>query len=159
MKKNSPCNWTTESQQAFETPKQCCSSTPILIQPDVTKPFQLETDASLAACGAILSQQGSDRHWHPVAFLSKSFIEAECNYDIYDRELLAIIKALEEWHHYLEGSPHPITIISDHKNLTIFREVHKLTRQQARWALFLTHFNFIIKHMAGTQAKADALTS
>jgi len=70
---------------------------PILIQPDISKPFQLETDTSLTVCGAILLQQDNDMHWHPVAFLSKSFIEAECNYDIYDHKLLAIIKALEEW--------------------------------------------------------------
>jgi hypothetical protein len=94
-----------------------------------------------------------------VAFMSKSFIEAERNYDIYDRELLAIIKALEEWRHYLEGSPHKIEILSDHKNLEVFREARKLSRRQARWALFLTRFDFHITHVAGKSAgKPDALS-
>ena len=101
---------------------------PVLVQPDPFAPFRLECNASKKACGAVLSQRGDDGLWHLVAFMSKSFIEAECNYDIYDRELLAIIKALEEWRHYLEGSPHDIEILSDHKNLEIFKEAQKLSR-------------------------------
>ena len=95
---------------------------PVLIQPNPFAPFQLECDASKKACGTVLSQKSDDGLWHPVAFMSKSFIEAEWSYDIYDQELLAIIKALKEWHHYLEGSPHDIEILSDHKNLEIFKE-------------------------------------
>ncbi len=91
--------------------------------------------------------------------MSKSFIEAERNYNIYDRELLAIIKALEEWRHYLEGSPHTIDILSDHKNLKIFKETRKLSRRQVRWALYLSRFNFQITHTPGKNAgKPDALS-
>jgi RNase H-like domain found in reverse transcriptase/Integrase zinc binding domain/Chromo (CHRromatin Organisation MOdifier) domain/Integrase core domain len=111
------------------------------------------------ACGAVLSQKGSDSLWHPVAYMSKSFIEAERNYNIYDRELLAIICALEEWRYYLEGSPHPIEILSDHKNLEIFKEARKLSRRQARWSLYLSRFNFTITHVSGTMiGKPDALS-
>ena len=77
-------------------------------------------------------------------------IEAERNYEIYDKELLAIIRALEEWRHYLEGSPHDIEIWTDHKNLEYFREAHKLNRRQARWALYLTRFHFKLYHKPGT---------
>src|SRR5882762_8168177 len=132
---------------------------PVLVQPDPFAPFRLECNASKKACGAVLSQKGDDGLWHPVAFMSKSFIEAERNYDIYDRELLAIIKALEEWRHYLEGSPHDIEILSDHKNLKIFKEARKLSRRQARWALYLSRFHFTITHVPGrSMGKPDALS-
>ena len=67
-----------------------------------------------------------------ISYVSKTFSPAERNYEIYDRELLAIIQALEEWHHYIQGSPHTTTILSDHKNLTYYREAQKLNRRQAR---------------------------
>src|SRR5882757_5839249 len=91
--------------------------------------------------------------------MSKSFIQAERNYDIYNRELLAIIRALEEWRHYLEGSPHDIEILTDHKNLEVFKEARKLSCRQARWALYLTHFHFHLIHVPGKMAgKPDALS-
>jgi hypothetical protein len=90
--------------------------------------------------------------------MSQSFIQAECNYDIHDRELLAIIKALKEWHHYLKGTPHPIDIRTDHKNLEIFQTARQLTRRQARWALLLSCFDFQITHIPGKQAtQPDAI--
>jgi hypothetical protein len=157
--KNQKWVWGEEQNHAFETLRQRFMEAPVLIQPDVMAPFRLECDASKRACGAVLSQQGDDGHWHPVAFMSKSFIEAERNYDIYDRELLAIIRALEEWRHYLEGSPHKIEILSDHKNLEVFKEARKLTRRQARWALYLSRFDFQITHVAGrTAGKPDTLS-
>jgi RNase H-like domain found in reverse transcriptase len=136
--KNTPWIWGTIEQQAFKTLKTCFTTAPVLIQPDPLAPFRLECDASKMVCGAVLSQKGEDLLWHPIAYMSKSFIEAERNYDIYDRELLAIIRALEEWRHYLEGSPHPIEILSDHKNLEVFKEARKLSRRQARWSLYLS---------------------
>ena len=90
---------------------------------------------------------------HPVAFLSKSLNEHERNYEIYDKELLAMIRALEEYRHYLEGHPEPVEIWSDHLNLTYFRQAQKLTRRQARWSLFLSHFNFVLKHRPGKTVK------
>jgi hypothetical protein len=158
-KKDTPWTWGSLQQQSFDNMKARFTDAPVLLQPDLSTPFRLECDASKFACGAVLSQQGEDGLWHPVAFMSKSFIEAERNYDIYDRELLAIIRALEEWRHYLEGSPHPVEILSDHKNLEVFREARKLSRRQARWALFLTRFNFHITHVSGkTAGKPDALS-
>ncbi len=115
-----PWTWGPLQQQSFDAMKARFSDAPVLLQPDISSSFRLECDASKFACGAVLSQRGEDGLWHPVAFMSKSFIEAERNYDIYDRELLAIIKALEEWRHYLEGSPHQLEILSDHKNLEVF---------------------------------------
>src|SRR5882762_1897438 len=158
-KKVNPWHWGKPEQDAFDQLKQHFLEAPILIQPDLTAPFRLECDASMYASGAVLSQCSSDGLWHPVAFMSQSFIEAEQNYDIYDRELLAIIKALQEWRHYLEGSPHQLEILSDHKNLEVFCHASKLSYCQAHWAEFLSRFSFTIQHISGKKAgKPDALS-
>ena len=75
---------------------------------------------------------------HPVAFFSKKLIPAECNYKIYDKELLAIIQSLEEWRAKLAGTEDLIQILTDHKALEYFMMTKKLTRRQARWAEFLS---------------------
>ncbi|KAL0150019.1 hypothetical protein M9458_054678, partial [Cirrhinus mrigala] len=83
----------------------------------------------------------------------------EQNYDVGNRELLAIKLALEEWHHWLEESAHPLTIITDHKNLQYLREARRLNPRQARWALFFTRFNFKITYLPGSRnISADALS-
>ena len=76
----------------------------MLIYPDHRYPFRLETDASNFVSGAILSQEVPGDGWHPIAYLSKSFNIAERNYDIFDKELLAVIHALDHWRVYLEGA-------------------------------------------------------
>ena len=82
----------------------------------------------------------------PVAFMSKKMSPAECNYEIYDKELLAIIRAFEEWRPELAGTPieDPIHVITDHKNLEYFMSTKDLNRRQAGWAEFLAEFNFRI---------------
>ena len=79
--------------------------------PNSLKPFVLETDTSLFASRAVLQQQDSSGDWHPCAYLSKSFNDMECNYNIWDRELPAVIRALTKWWHYLQGSPHTVTLL------------------------------------------------
>lgn len=152
--------WQNEQDRAFKTLKDAFTSAPILKIPDDENPFRLETDASDFATGAVLSQlEPNDGLWHPVAFYSKSLNEHERNYDIYDKELLAIIRALEEYRQHLEGHPHTIEIWSDHRNLTYFKNAQKLTRRQARWSLFLTRFNFSLQHKPGnTMLTADPLS-
>ena len=92
--------------------------------PNPAQPFQIEVDTSKYASGAILTQLDMNRDRHPIAFLSKTFAPNEKNYEIYDRELLAIIRVLKEWRHYVQGSNHPTTILSNHKNLTYYRPPH-----------------------------------
>ena len=158
-KKDQPFLWTPECQKAFDTLKKRFTEEPILQIPDPEKPFQIECDASKVATGAVLRQQGEDGLWHPCSYLSKSFTPAERNYQIYDRELLAIVRAPEAWRHFLQGSPHPTEILSDHKNLTYFRTAQKLNCRQARWHLFLSEFNIVIKHQPGKSlTQADALS-
>ena len=96
---------------------------------------------------------------HPCVFISKTFSPTERNYEIYDRQLLAIIRALDEWRHYIQGSPHTTTILSDHKNLTYYREARKLTRRQARWSLHLSEFDIKLVHTLGHKmVQSDALS-
>ena len=96
---------------------------------------------------------------HPCAYFSKTFSAAECNYDIYDRELLAVILALGKWKQYLQGTPHPVSILTDHKNLSYLKDPHKLSRRQARWSLFLQDFDLVWKVTPRTQmGPADALS-
>uniref|UniRef100_A0A8C5M348 Gypsy retrotransposon integrase-like protein 1 n=1 Tax=Leptobrachium leishanense TaxID=445787 RepID=A0A8C5M348_9ANUR len=159
-KKNNEFTWTPETQTAFKRLQHLFISAPILELPDLTKPFFLEVDASDKATGAILSQRNdSDDKLHPVAFHSKRLSVAEINYDVGDKELLAIKRALEEWRHLLEGTLHPITVYTDHRNLEYLQTARRLNSRQARWSLFFTRFFFHITYRPGDKnGKADALS-
>jgi len=99
-----------------------------------------------------------DRKWHPVAFYSKSLSSVEQNYKIHNKEMLAIIHALEEWRHFLEGTTHLVEIWTDHKNLEYFMTAKKLNCHQARWSLHLARFDFLLHHYPGcAMGKLDAL--
>ena len=89
-------------------------------------------DASDYATEGVLSMECEDGLWRPVAFLSKSLNETERNYEIHDKEMLAIIKELENWRHLLEGACFKFEIWTDHKNLEYFMKAQKLNRRQAR---------------------------
>ena len=89
------------------------TTTPVLVSPQDSEPFRIEADSSDFASGAVLSQQlPGEEKWHPVAFYSKSLSPVEWNYEIHDKEMLAIIRVLEEWRHFLEGARHPVEILS-----------------------------------------------
>ena len=126
LKKDIIFEWTKECQASFDLLKKRFSEEPVLMMPDQTKPFQIKTDASKYASRAILTQTDMNGDQHPIAFLSKTFTETEWNYDIYDRELLAIIRALTEWRHYIQGSGHTTEVLSDHMNLMYFKSAQKL---------------------------------
>ena len=158
-RKNEPWNWTSLQQNAFDELKRIFSSAPVLLIPNVSRPFSIMTDASLLAAGAVLLQPDANQDLHPCAYFSRTFTPAQQNYDIYDRELLAVILVLEEWRQYLQGTQHPITIITDHKNLSYVKDPRKLSRRQARWSLFLQDFDILWQVTPGSRmAPADALS-
>ncbi|KAL0190884.1 hypothetical protein M9458_013582, partial [Cirrhinus mrigala] len=132
----------------------------LLPAPDPTRQFVVEVDASEVGVGAVLSQRASsDDKMHPCAFFSHRLSTAECNYDIGNRELLAVKLALEEWRHWLEGSGVPFIVWTDHKNLEYIRSAKRLNSRQARWALFLGRFDFSISYRPGSKnIKPDALS-
>src|SRR6201996_3544336 len=109
--------WMPDHQRAFELLKTRVSSEPILAHPKLDDQFELEVDASGFAVGAVLLQKKEDGKRHPVGNYSATLNKAERNYDIYDLELLAIVKALKHWRPLLAGSPHKIKVFSDHMNL------------------------------------------
>src|SRR5271163_3590878 len=129
------------------------------MMPDQSRPFQIEADTSKYATGAVLTQTDSNGDRHPVAFISKTLSPTKRNYEIYDRELLSIIRALEYWHHYIHGSGFTTEVLSDHKNLTYVRKAQKLNQRQARWSLYLSEFDLKLTHTAGTKmGQSDALS-
>ncbi|KAL1021133.1 hypothetical protein UPYG_G00009230, partial [Umbra pygmaea] len=128
-----PFIWTSTAAQAFRDLKQRFTSAPVLLQPDPSRQFIVEVDASDTGIGAVLSQRSSvDGKVHPCAFLSVRLTPAERNYDVGNRELLAVKVALEEWRHWLEGAEHPFTVWTDHKNLEYVRTAKRLNPRQAR---------------------------
>lgn len=156
---NNPWQWGEEEQRAFEEIKRRFCESPVLCIYDPERKTRVEVDASGYATGAVLSQEGDDGKFHPIAYHSELMNDAERNYEIYDKEMLAIIRALQAWRHYLEGLPSQFEIESDHKNLEYWRTAQNLTRRQARWALYLSRFDFVITHKPGvSNGRADALS-
>jgi hypothetical protein len=158
-KKGVQFNFNPACEEAFNNLKTAFTQAPVLACFDWDKDVILETDASDFVSAGVMSQYGDDGILRPVAFFSKKHSATECNYEIYDKELLAIIRCFEEWRPELEGAPSPIKVITDHKNLEYFTTTKLLNRRQARWAEFLSRFNFRITYRPGKQgAKPDALT-
>ena len=139
--KDTPWTWEKEEQHAFDTLKHRITEDPILRQPQLERQFELEVDASGYAIGAVLMQRQEDGKCHPVGFYSTTLNDAERNYDIYDKELLAVVKSLENWRPYLAGSPHKVIIYTDHMNLQYWREPHKINRRVARQVLQLSEYD------------------
>ncbi|SJK98309.1 uncharacterized protein ARMOST_01574 [Armillaria ostoyae] len=155
---NAEWTWGAAQNQAFQQLKKQMAEDVILAIPNATGCFRVEADASNGAIGAVLSQE-QDGRWRPVAFMSKALTATERNYEIYDKELLAIMLALAEWRHYLMGALEDVEIWTDHQNLQYFRKPQKLNRRQARWVTELAEYHFILKHKPGTaNVKADLLS-
>jgi hypothetical protein len=123
--KDKEWNWGEEQQKAFEEIKMAIISEPVLVLPRDEGKFKVGMDASNFRIGAILLQQ-QNGFWHPIAFMSKTLTKAERNYEIYNKELLAIIKALRTWQQYLLNAKKQFKICTDHENLKYFREPQKL---------------------------------
>jgi len=151
--------WNQEQEQAFQELKKKFTEAPILCMFDPELPITVETDASDFAIGACCSQLHPDGKRRPVGYYSRKLTPAELNYDIHDKELLAVVAALTEWRSWLEGPKYQVTVLSDHKNLTSFTTTKQLNRRQVRWAELLASYNFKIVHCKGTEnGAADALS-
>ncbi len=135
--------WGRPQEDAFKELKCRMAEDVILAIPNDDDPFRVEADASEGAVGAVLSQQ-QNGVWRPVAFMSKSLSVTERNYEIYDKELLAIMLALSEWRHYLMGAAKDVEIWTDHQNLQYYRLPQKLNRCQARWVTELAEYHFVL---------------
>jgi len=159
VKKDRKWEWTNEQERAFKELKKRFTEEPVLAALDIDKKMRMEVDVLDYATGGVLSMECDDGLWKPVAFLSKSLNETERNYEIHDKEMLAIIRGLENWRHLLEGVYFKFEVWTDHKNLEYFMKAQKLNRRQARWALYLSRFDFTLKHVPEAKmGKADGLS-
>ena len=158
-RKDVPFVWCPACETAFSALKTRFTSAPILQHFQQGLETWVETDASDHVVAGILSQVHPEG-LKPVAYFSRQMVAAECNYDIYDKELMAIVKCLEEWEpELLNGSIGCFRILSDHKNLECFMTTKRLNRRQARWSAFLSQFHFRISYRPGSQnGKPDSLT-
>ncbi len=129
--------WSNAADAAFTKLKGCFVSASILIAPDPSHQFVVEVDASEEGVGAVLSQHSSsDDRVHSCVFFSHRLSPTERNYNIGNRELLAVKLALEEWCHWLEGSGVLFIVWTDHKNLQYIKSAKRLNSRQAQWAFY-----------------------
>jgi hypothetical protein len=147
--------WTRDADMALQKLKRAFTEAPILQHFDPEKPITLQTNASGFAIAGILNQFDGFGVLRPTSFYSRKCTPAEQNYDTYDRELLAIVVAMKQWRHHLEGARYKILIQCDHKNLEYFQTSKVLSRRQARWAEILSAYDFKIEHLEGTKNPAD----
>ena len=109
--------WNEKEQNSFNQMKRSLTTAPVLVHFDPNKPIIVETEASNYVCSGILSQQQDYGTWRPVAYRSKTLSKAQCNYNIHDKEILAIMQALGEWREYCEGTKYTVKILTDHESL------------------------------------------
>jgi transposase InsO family protein len=156
--KDTPFRWTPECQEAFDTLKLRMTTTPLLAHYVPERETRMETDASDGVVAGVLSQM-VDGQWRPVAYFSKAMSGPECNYPIHDKELLAIVRGIEEWYPLLMGARGQIEVLTDHHALQYFMTKKLLNARQAGWSELLAPLDFQIKYRPGKQnAAADALS-
>ncbi|CAN6566578.1 unnamed protein product [Malus baccata var. baccata] len=152
LKKNKAWEWTDRCQEAFERLKKALMEEPVLRLPDLSKPFELHTDASDFDIGGVLMQEG-----HPIAYESRKLNNAEKRYTTHEKEMTAIIHCLRVWRHYLLGTP--FIIKTDNVATSYFQTQQKLTPKQARWQEFLAEFDYKLEYKQGKEnVVADALS-
>jgi hypothetical protein len=132
-KKTQPFQWMKDCTNALNELINVILTNPSILQPNLAKPFFLQVDASAFATGAILTQKDERGKHLAVGFHSQTFNEAEHNYNIHDRELLAVYRGLTYYHHLLLSSPFQTTVLTDHKNLEYYRHLCHINRQIARY--------------------------
>ena len=168
-KKDIVWKWEERQQRAFEELKRCMCQGPVLQQPDFRKKFYLQANTSLYSVGAVLLQEGKHLTLtlakqqkpilHPIAYYSATFTQTERNYDIYERELLAVMKALAHWRQYLGWTKEPFIIMTDHANLQYWKSPKNLNRRTARWQADLQEYDYEIRHIPGKEnIPPDALS-
>jgi RNase H-like domain found in reverse transcriptase len=126
------------------------TSTRILKLPDKTKAYTLECDASSVAYGAVLLQNWGEM-LKPVGFFLGKFTDAEKNYSVLEPERLAVILSLKNWAYLLEGSPFPVRVRTDHKNLEAIKKIEISSERHVRWQQYLARFSLDVCYSAGEQ--------
>jgi hypothetical protein len=158
-KDNVPFQFDDVCRKAFQELKRRLTEAPILRHYDYNLETMLETDASDGVIAGVLSQLHPDGNWYPVGYFSKTMAPSELNYQIHDKEMLAIVRSFGHWRPELQGSPQQIKVYTDHKALEYFMTTKQLNSRQARWAELLAEYSFMIMYRPGKDnAKADILS-
>ncbi|XP_033139210.1 uncharacterized protein LOC117130508, partial [Brassica rapa] len=131
--------WGEAQETAFQCLKEKLTHSPLLILPDFHKTFEIECDASGIGIGAVLMQEK-----RPIAYFSEKLGGATLNYATYDKELYALVRALQTWQHYLW--PKEFVIHTDHESLKYLKGQNKLSKRHARWVEFIETFPYVIKY-------------
>uniref|UniRef100_A0A2N9IDR8 RNA-directed DNA polymerase n=1 Tax=Fagus sylvatica TaxID=28930 RepID=A0A2N9IDR8_FAGSY len=139
IKKNVPFKWGKEQEKAFNLIKEKLTNALLLVLPNFAKTFEIECDASGIGIGAVLMQEG-----HPVAYFSEKLSGAALNYPTYDKEIYALVRALENWQHYLW--PKEFVIHTDHESLKHLKGQQRLNRRHAKWVGFIERFPYVIRY-------------
>jgi transposase InsO family protein len=151
--------WTASTEIAFSRLKQLLTEEPILLQPDTTRAFIIETDASEWAIGIVLLQLHPETgRLHPVAYDGRKLSPAEINYPVHEKELLAIKYALQTWRIYIDNG-HTTIIYTDHESLKYLATMRNPTKRLARWIEEFGEFNLSIQYRKGSDnAVPDAIS-
>ena len=151
--------WTNDCKRAFQELKNCVYKVPILCHFESIKQYFVETDLSDYINAGVLFQLDDKDMLYLVAYFFRKIAPTECNYKIYDKELLAIIWYFEEWRPEFKGTSLLVKVLTNHKGLEYFMSTKKLTPRQVRWVKFLSEFNFVISYQSGKKNdKANAFT-
>ena len=132
VRKEQKWKWEGEQKEAFERLKVVFTTEPVLAIPDINREIRVEADALDYATGGVLSTKYKNGKWRLVVFISKSLNATERNYEIHNKEILAVIRCLEAWRHYLKEAKLEFEIWTDHKNLQYFMMSQKLNHRQVR---------------------------
>ena len=152
VKKNFGFHWSNDQENAIVVIKERSCSAPVLELPDFNKTFEIECDTSGIGIGAVLMQDKQ-----PIAFFSEKLGGAALNYPTYDKELYALVKALETWQHYLW--PKEFVIHTDHESLKHLKGQGKLNKRHARWMEYIETFSYVIRYKQGKEnVVVDALS-
>ena len=151
QRKFRPIRWTVACESAFRKLKDLLVCAPVLIQPDQTKPFVIETDASEWAIGMVLLQSDANGKLHPVAFDGRKLQGAELNYPVHEKELLAIKEALRLWDRYIDNGTRT-TIVTDHASLQYLQTTKTYSKRLARWVDEFQEYDLKIEYRKGSDA-------
>ena len=155
--KNSTFQWSDKEELAFQDIKQSLIQAPVLKLPTRNGKFIIHTDASNEAIGAVLEQEDTeDKSIKPVAYHSQKLQGAQINYPTHEKELYAIVRALQIWRHYLEGQR--FIVCTDHHSINYLKTQPQLSKRQARWVELLAEFDYEVIYKPGyTNVVADAI--
>ena len=157
-KENNKFKWTKEAEEALNQLINIVTSDPVLKCLDPEKQFEMEVDTSAFALGAVLSQKDENSKKRECGYFSKALNETERNYDIWDREFMAVIMGLRNWQHLLIGSPYKVIVYMDHANLQYYWHPQKINRRMARYISELADYNIELRHLPGIKNRADPLS-